>query len=166
MDITREHIRKQVYELSAEDLKTHPIWEFCSDEEGIEGQDEATVKPSSDSELSGDFPGAHIVAADVTYADGSTELGYLYSCNPQDIGCSQPHVIAGSDQVNFWLGWLQFNKNPQEEIAANYRTLGKGSAAVFPISFKSRVNVSGAQPEITLNGFKALGLDKTIVTMN
>ena len=39
-------IRKQVYDLTAEDLRRYPLWEFCLDEEGIEGQDEATVKPS------------------------------------------------------------------------------------------------------------------------
>ena len=38
-------IRKQVYELTTEDLERHPVWEFALDEEGEEGQDEATVRP-------------------------------------------------------------------------------------------------------------------------
>ncbi len=38
-------IRKQVYELTVDDLDRHPVWEFALDEEGEEGQDEATVRP-------------------------------------------------------------------------------------------------------------------------
>ena len=53
-----EQTRKQVYLLSAEDFKSYPIWEFCLDEEGMEGQDEATVKPSEDLEVPGASPRA------------------------------------------------------------------------------------------------------------
>jgi hypothetical protein len=35
--------RKQVYDLTRENLSKFPIWEFALDEEGDEGQDEATV---------------------------------------------------------------------------------------------------------------------------
>jgi hypothetical protein len=38
-------IRKQVYELTHDDLAVHPAWEFCLDEEDRPGQDEATVQP-------------------------------------------------------------------------------------------------------------------------
>src|SRR5205814_561097 len=41
----RMKIRKQVYNLTAADLSEHPVWEFAEDEEGTEGQDEATVRP-------------------------------------------------------------------------------------------------------------------------
>jgi hypothetical protein len=38
-------VRKQVYELTNRDLLEAPVWEFALDEEGEEGQDEATVRP-------------------------------------------------------------------------------------------------------------------------
>ena len=38
-------LRRQVYELSMRDLREVPAWEFASDEEGVPGQDEATVRP-------------------------------------------------------------------------------------------------------------------------
>jgi hypothetical protein len=38
-------LRKQVYDLTTEDLDFAPIWEYAHDEEGEEGQDEATVRP-------------------------------------------------------------------------------------------------------------------------
>ena len=37
--------RKQVYELANSDFIRCPVWEFALDEEGAEGQDEATVRP-------------------------------------------------------------------------------------------------------------------------
>ena len=40
-------ISKQVYNLTADDFSAYPVWEFASDEEGEEGQDEATVRPYS-----------------------------------------------------------------------------------------------------------------------
>ena len=38
-----ERIRRQVYRLTEQDLLDHPIWEFCSDEEGVDGQDELGI---------------------------------------------------------------------------------------------------------------------------
>jgi hypothetical protein len=42
-------IRKQVYELTTDDLEHFPVWEFALDEEGDEVQDEATVRPRESS---------------------------------------------------------------------------------------------------------------------
>jgi hypothetical protein len=67
-------IRKQVYELTRLDLQPHPLWEFCPDEEGMLEQDEATVKPSEDSEVSAFSPGAYIVATDFVLADRTPAL--------------------------------------------------------------------------------------------
>jgi hypothetical protein len=50
---TQERIRKHVYLLTEPDLIDYPLWEFCSDEEGEEDQDETTVKPSGDLEVEG-----------------------------------------------------------------------------------------------------------------
>jgi hypothetical protein len=38
-------IRKQVYDLTLDDLTRYPVWEYALDEEGEDGQDEATVRP-------------------------------------------------------------------------------------------------------------------------
>jgi hypothetical protein len=37
--------RKQVYELTLDDLGKFPVWEFRLDKDGAQGQDEATVRP-------------------------------------------------------------------------------------------------------------------------
>jgi len=97
-------IRKQVYDLTAEDLRRYPLWELCLDEEGIESQDEATVKPSDDSEVPGYSCGVYVVATDFQLSDGSTMEGYVYSGEPDNFSCIQPNVIVESGQVNLWFG--------------------------------------------------------------
>jgi hypothetical protein len=157
-----QRIRKQVYLLSPQDLIDYPIWEFCSDEEGVDGQDEATVRPSEEKEVPGFSPGAYIVAADALFGDGTVACGYLYSGESHDLGCVQPNVVAGSFQVNFWLGWLRFVPNIEERIARNYELLGKMRDSVFPVSFQSRVNVNSAPLKIVVKGFMALDIDRQV----
>jgi hypothetical protein len=42
---TFEHTRKPIDALTIEDLEAFPVWEFATDEEGVEGQDETWVRP-------------------------------------------------------------------------------------------------------------------------
>jgi hypothetical protein len=46
--LPRPAIRKQVTDLLTDDLERFSIWEFALDEEGEQGQDEATVRPRPD----------------------------------------------------------------------------------------------------------------------
>ena len=57
--------------LTPEILNAYPAWLMAYDEEGLEGQDEATIKPNDlgDSALPG------YVVVDVTFADGTSGLG-------------------------------------------------------------------------------------------
>lgn len=159
---TSERVRKQVYELASEDLNNHPLWQFCLDEEREEGQDEGTVKPSKDLEVPGYSPGAYILACDVRYADGSTGLGYIYSGEAHDFGCTQQNVLTASGQVNFWLGWLRFVKEPALPIAAAIARLSKASASVFPIQFQTRPSINGAPMKLVVSGFMAKGADQKL----
>ena len=154
------NVRKQVYELSSQDLIDCPVWAFCSDEEDVEGQDEATVRPTEKGELLDELPGAFVVAADVEFADGSSLPGYLYNCEEGDIGCVQPNVFTELGQVNFWLGWLRFIPNAPERVQAGYSKIGKSKEAIFPLSFRSRVPINGKALQVVLRGFMALGTDR------
>jgi hypothetical protein len=156
-------IRRQVYELSIPDLTEHPIWEFCSNEEHIEGQDEATVRPSGDKEVPGYSSGAYVVVADITFADGTEAIGYLYSGKPHDFACTQPNVIVGSSQINFWLGAFQFVSNVDDQIANKYHLLQKNQEMVFPIRFQSRVHVNNSPLLVIVEGFMALDKDRQII---
>src|SRR5579863_5406652 len=157
-------IRKQVYELTAQDFLDFPIWEFCSEEERVAGQDEATVRPTTKTELIDELPGSCVLAANVRFADGSSSAGYLYNCEEDDLGCVQPNLLATASQVNFWLGWLLFVPNAAERVQLGHQKIGKTKAAVFPLSFESTPTVKGRTLRVVIPGFMARGLDeKTVV---
>ena len=160
MESPDPRVRKQVYELTPQDFLDCPVWEFCPDESNIDGQDEATVRPARKKELSKALPGACVVAAEVHFADGSSGMGYLYNCKEEDIGCLQPNLFAGPQQVNCWLGWLAFVPNPAERVQRNYLKIGKSRDAVFPLSFRTRVDIKGKPLQASIQGFMALGLDR------
>jgi hypothetical protein len=157
-----ERVRRQVYDLTVEDLERYPLWEFALDEEDEEGQDEATVKPSEETEVPGYSPGVYILAADATFADGTTAIGYLYSGGPEDgMGCTQPNIVTTSGQVNFWLGWLRFVKDPQARIAEACQILGKDRSSIFPICLRTRPHINGAVMELVVDSFMGGG-DKMV----
>ena len=134
-------IRKQVYDLTVEDLDRHGVWEFALDEEGEEGQDEATVRPYESRGILDPAEGMFIVRARLTLADGTPPRGHLTPPVQGDwsLGTLQPAAVGAAGQVSFWCGML-----PPEpaHIAAGDARLGKSSAAqVFPLRFKSDVDL-------------------------
>ncbi len=70
-------IRKQVYQLTLDDLSKSPVWEFALDEEGEKGQDEAAVRPYGISGALDPSDGMFVVRAIFTLADGSRLQGCL-----------------------------------------------------------------------------------------
>jgi hypothetical protein len=139
-------IQKQVYELTLDDLAQYPVWVFTLDAEGVDDYDEATVRPyhfSPPLNLNEDM---FIVRADFVLADGTSMQGYL---NPQAQGQSgistfQPTIVNDNGQLGFWHGIIE----PDEKrISENYRLIGKDAAHLFPIRFKSAVDILGGPIE-------------------
>jgi hypothetical protein len=95
-------IRKQVYDLRLEDFERHPVWEFALDEEGEEGQDEATVRPYS-------------VAGPADSAEGTLVVSPLHSGRwhddvPLDHSSvsrfRRPGYYPASDYYSRWAGLI------------------------------------------------------------
>lgn len=123
-------MRKQVCDLTPADLQFSPIWEFASDEEGIAGQDEATVRPVDLSNLQDALAGLCVAKARFRLADGSTMGGYLTPRIPGDssLGSIQPVIVADRGQVSFWCGTIE---PTQEYIESSYALLGKKPEEIF-----------------------------------
>jgi hypothetical protein len=154
-------IRKQVYELTNDDFKSHPVWEFASDEEGEEGQDEATVRPYADGPAN---PGAGMLAVRAKFilADGTLMAGYLtppIARDRGDLGIIQPQIITTTGQVSFWHG---MRKPLPEDLARDYAWLGKTASEIFPLRYSSDYEVVGGSVTGTINGFlhRDLGSDE------
>lgn len=149
-------IRKQVNELSTADLLRFPVWEFALDEEGVDGQDETTVRPY---QCTGDLDPSErtfIVQASFVLADGSRMQGYLTPPSPRDggLGSIQPVIVSPQGQTLFWHGGV---KQTPQEISESYRRLGKMSASeVFPIRFASEVSIVGGPVRGEIPGFLVL----------
>lgn len=145
-------IRKQVSDLTPADLKEFPVWEFALDEEGVEGQDEATVRPMPAAYALDPGAGTLIVRAAFRLADGTTMEGYLTP--PPDtepgLGSIQPVIVGASGQVGFWMGVIR----PQpSDLAKLYQRLGKSASQVFPLQFESSVELKSGPVSGTIPGF-------------
>lgn len=101
--MSTDDLRRQVYELSPADLERHAIWEFALDEEGNEGQDEATVRPYAVDGLLDPADGMFVVRARLTLADGTALMGYITPPVQGETGLStfQPAVVVPGGQVSF-----------------------------------------------------------------
>ncbi|NMO14555.1 hypothetical protein HPC49_02245 [Pyxidicoccus fallax] len=136
----QQKIRKQVYELTPEDLERCPVWEFASDEEGVEGQDEATVRPRPD--LSAPLPrhGLLVVKARFLAKDGSEFIGHCTPGPENEPGALQPAIACGPKQVGFWFGMAQPTR---KELASHYKALGKKAEDLFPLKFEAVLRTPG-----------------------
>jgi hypothetical protein len=148
-------IRRQVYELTLDDLSTSQVWEFALDEEGEPDQDEATVRPYSFSGTLDPSVGMLIVAARFWLADGTQLRGYLTppSSDDRSLGTIQPQIVTDSGQVGFWCG-----RCPPDTARA-YQLLGREASSVFPIRFESAVPLLGGTVSGSLQGFLCLESD-------
>jgi hypothetical protein len=95
-----------VVDLTLKDLATSSIWEFALDEEGVEGQDETTVRPYAADGLLDSSAGMFVVRARFVLADGTLMSGYLTPPVQGQAGLStfQPIIITPDGQVVFWCG--------------------------------------------------------------
>lgn len=148
--MTEARIRRQVYELTADDLRAHPAWEFCLDEEGEPDQDEATVRPIARGPL-----GFGVVAAAFRTADGREFAGYVTPASDEDQATLQPTLVTDGGQVAFWLGWVDRDRAAASRRDA-YERLGTTAQRLFPISYRAAGGWSTVPLEGSIHGFGRL----------
>jgi hypothetical protein len=149
-------IRKQVDRLTVEDLDRFPVWEYALDEAGTEGQDETTVRPYHFSPPLDPRKHGLLVRTDFELADGTRMIGtidcpYGKGASVSDTG---PVIITKQGPVLFWLG-VVLRLNP-EIIPKYYRWLGKDASQVFPLKFKSAIEILGGPIKGSLDGFAGI----------
>jgi len=159
-------IRKQVYELTVQDLVEHPVWEFALDEETEPEQDEATVRPYSETGPADPSNGMLIVKAKFVLADGTPLFGYLTPPVRSDsplgmfsgdhLATTQPQIITPRGQVSFWLG---ARKPSTEDLEDQYGKLERRPDKVFPLHFANEAEVVGGRVEGIVNAFLYLDLE-------
>jgi hypothetical protein len=153
-----------VADLTLADLAASSVWKFALDEEGVEGQDETTVKPYAVDGPLDPSAGMFVVRARFALADGTLMSGYLTPHAQGEAGLStfQPIIITPAGQVTFWCGMIAPDA---ATIARSYARLGKADASqVFPLRFESAVPVRGGTIKGQIPGFLILVDFKTMQT--
>ncbi len=85
--------RKPVDKLTVGDLVAFPIWEFASDEEDVEGQDETWVRPVGRKQVpAGAY--SQLVASDFTTASGVKLQGFMTVTTANKIEVSAGALVA------------------------------------------------------------------------
>src|SRR5262249_35559720 len=132
-------IRRQVYDLSVQDLLEVPAWEYASDEESVPGQDEATVRPYLTRPID-PADGTIVVRTAFELADRSRFVGYVHTAplvGTWDLGGIAPVIIAERGQVSLWLG--AFPK--ADRVQRSLDILNKSPSQIFPAGYKSDVSI-------------------------
>src|SRR5207302_3482510 len=157
-------IRKSVADLPLADLAGWSRWAFALDEEGVEGQDETTVRPYAVDGPLDPAAGMFVVRARFGLADGTLMSGYLTPPvqGEADLSTFQPIIITPAGQVVFWCGMIVPDA---ATIAENYARLGKADASqVFPLRFESAVPLKCRAIKGQIPGFLVLIDFKTMQT--
>lgn len=131
--------RKPVDKLTLGDFKAFPVWEYASDEEGMDGRDETWVRPV-DTPVVPRVSYTH-VAADFTAACGKKFAGFV-TVSTLD---GPPVVCQG---VILYKRNYLFISNPESFCFRESRKdllakLGLKEREVFPLSFRLRLAVAG-----------------------
>jgi len=129
-------VRKPYVKITAKDLTTYPAWEFASDEEGVEGQDETTVRPCLDSAVPRG-EGCYLLRTMFVLADGTHAKGFLTAVD--DLGhynLMAPTICVGTRQISLVLG-----RNQDEED--KWKKWKKKPKSVFPLHFSTDIAYDG-----------------------
>ncbi|HVN54236.1 MAG TPA: hypothetical protein VMT46_07890 [Anaerolineaceae bacterium] len=148
---------KKDNELNPSDLEQYPVWEFAFREMKEEGLSERTMKPSSQEPPYDPHQSRLLVRTSFHLVDGTVFKGFIKPIDllntfmghlvPIDLF---PVIVTEKGHVVFWYGP---SKPSEKEISDNYLLLGKESREVFPISFKSDVEIVNGAYEGELDGF-------------
>ena len=139
--------RKPVNELTVEDLHAFPIWEFATDEEGVEGQDETWVRPVRRSQVPLEAY-SQLVAADFTTARGLKLQGFMPVSTAEGIEISPGavvgeggyHVLPSMSEERAREEGLSWAVESRKEVV---EALGGSAAGLFPIAYQLRVGIRG-----------------------
>jgi len=139
--------RKPVNELTVEDFHAFPIWEFATDEEGVEGQDETWVRPVRHKQIPMEAY-SQLVASDYSTAGGAQLQGFMTVTTADGIeitpgavvGEGLYHVLPSMSEERAQEEGLSWAIQSRKEVV---EALGGSAASVFPMAYKLRVGIRG-----------------------
>ena len=139
--------RKPVNELTVEDFLAFPVWEFATDEEGVEGQDETWVRPVRRSQVPLEAY-SQLVAADFTTARGLKLQGFMTVSTAEGIEVTAGavvsggayHVLPGMSEERAQKEGLSWAVQSRKKVIEAF---GGSAASVFPMAYRLRIAIRG-----------------------
>ena len=128
-----KRVRKQLQELRSEDFESFNRWEYASDEEGDDDQDECTLRPVA----STDNPFERrqtFVQAVFFFPNGRIRLGMVTIGSGEGPAEHQPILFSKDEQIAFYAGTIKPNK---KELAHFSKALQAVCEIPFPIRYVS-----------------------------
>jgi hypothetical protein len=136
--------RKPIDQITVADLVDFPIWEFCLDEEGVEGMDETWVRPLAAAAVPN---GAYSlsVAAEFETASGLRVNGLVGVTTAGEVEISQAVLLFGgkylfvTDKQDMRIDTLREDDEKLRAAVAD----ALGTSPVFPLRYRLSVLVEG-----------------------
>src|SRR6266508_3068520 len=159
--ISRQHgpkgFRKQVYELTLEDLRETPVWQFALNEEGEPGQDEDTLRPCPDAKS---IRGKASLSLPLRFAPPTARRTRALQL-PSKRRRRSPGTFIRRSSVKAATsisggeacGGTKPRANSRETPLSPYRALKKSPTELFPLRWRMAVSIKGGPNEGELPGF-------------
>lgn len=134
--------RKPVHELQADDFEDHACWEYATDEEGRDDQDECTVRPLQLQELA-DATHQVFVQAAFFFPNGRIRMGVVTLNAGDDPSGHQPALFDADGLVTFYEGAA---RPKQSSVRLFIESLKKISPTPLPVKYVSALSGGDGQP--------------------
>ena len=134
--------RKPIDQISVADLVDFPIWEFCLDEEGVEGMDETWVRPLAAAAVPN---GAYSlsVAAEFETASGLRVNGLIGVTTAEgEVEIAYP-VLLFDGKYLFVPSQHDMQIGPDDEKLRRAVVDALGPSPVFPLRYRLSVSIEG-----------------------
>ena len=134
--------RKPIDQITVADLVDFPIWEFCLDEEGVEGMDETWVRPLAAAVVPN---GAYSlsVAAEFETASGLRVNGLIGVTTAEgEVEIAYP-VLLFDGKYLFVPSQHDMQIGPDDEKLRRAVVDALGPSPVFPLRYRLSVSIEG-----------------------
>lgn len=135
-------MRKPVHDLQAADFENHACWEYATDEEGRDDQDECTVRPLPLQEIDKATHQVFVQAA-FFFPNGRIRMGVVTLNAGDDPSGHQPALFDSDGLMTFYEGARQ----PEQSVVRRFvESLERISPRPLPVKYFSALAGGDGQP--------------------
>lgn len=175
----QKRIRKDAGELRLADFEQFPVWEFCHNEEGVEGQTECTMRPRPNVRLVKwpSFDG--LVTADMIASAGRRFIGIVqpgesfahpWNCSPEIVLDAPVGTVVAHPLLETFNQMMRSDRprialhvpaiSPEDArvlVSLAYQAMSIRADEIWPLTIRPRVSIAGFLETWTVDGWLNAG---------